>query len=99
MQPDPEAPAKNYQVLEVSNAVTRIEAKLDKILENQVTPAELKLLERNFEDKLRTQRVEIGLTYDPMANSIKWFSRAIVVGVIAGLGDLIANLVLIIGRH
>jgi hypothetical protein len=95
---DPEAPAKNYQVLELKDSVTRIESKLDTTLKNQVTKAEMDLLKLAFEEKLLSQRREIDLTYGPLVNSVRWFTRSIIVAMLFMLGNVVATVLLIVSK-
>ncbi len=95
---NPEAPAKNYQVQELSNSVSRIEGKLDTTLKNQVTPAEFNMLKIAFDEKLKTQRTEIDLTYGPLASNLRWFTRAIIMAFLVMLGNIVATVLLIMSK-
>lgn len=95
---DPDAVAKNYQVLELKESVSRIESKLDSSLQKQFTTAEADYMEKSFDEKLKSQRREIDLTYGPLVNGVRWFTRSVVVAFLVMIGNIIATVLLILSK-
>lgn len=85
-----EQAAKRWEVASVSKAVEtqgkqldNIELKVDKLLDGQVT-------HQSVDEKLKTLKESIHGRYDPIADNVKWVTRALILAVIG----LITNVVI-----
>lgn len=104
-----EQPAKNWQISALEKRLDqaekhnqRIEDKLDKILgtmiSNQQYEMRLSMVEKNFEEKLKSEIREVNLKYGPLARTITWLTRALIVAGLGVITQLIIFLLYYFGR-
>lgn len=94
-----EQPAKNWQIAELDRRLTaherfaeRVEAKLDLLIENQVTNNQLNQQILNIEKSFTSEIEKVHLKYGPIAKNITKFTWAIVMIGLAQGAVILFNL-------